>query len=80
MYVRLGKEHPELAADESTLRDYVHQRKIALGLLAREILIPQSYAWGSKAQSDWHEADAELGGERAGVAMAIERGSLLPYS
>src|SRR5689334_13531113 len=30
IFVRLGKEHPELSVGESTLRDYVHQRKTAL--------------------------------------------------
>lgn len=73
IYVRLGKEHPELTVGESTLRAYVHRRKIALGLLARETFIPQSYAWGSEAQVDWYEAQAELGGEPVALQVMVMR-------
>jgi transposase len=63
IYVRLGREHPEHPVAESTVREYVRERKLALGLLARETFVPQSYAWGSEAQVDWYEADADLGAE-----------------
>jgi transposase len=63
IYVRLGKERPECQVAESTVRQYVRERKLALGLLAREKFVPQSYAWGSEAQVDWYEADADLGSE-----------------
>ena len=46
------------------MRQYVRERKAALGLLARETFVPQSYPWGSEAQVDWYEAVAELDGER----------------
>jgi len=42
----------------------VHDRKLALGLLAREVCVAQSYDWGVEAQVDWYEAYADLGGER----------------
>ena len=46
------------------MREYVRARKKALGLLARETFVPQSYPWGSEAQVDWYEAVADLSGER----------------
>lgn len=64
IWTRLQQEHPEHPVAESTVREYVRARKQALGLLARETFIPQSYAWGSEAQVDWYEAVAELNGER----------------
>ena len=35
-----------------------------MGWAARETFVPQSYAWGSEAQADWYEAEAELDGEQ----------------
>jgi hypothetical protein len=64
IWVRLSKEHPEHPVAEPTVRRYVRERKRALGLLARETFVPQSYPWGSEAQVDWYEAVADLNGER----------------
>lgn len=64
IYTRLGQERPGHPVAESTVRQYVRERKAALGLLARETFVPQSYAWGSQAQVDWYEAVAELDDER----------------
>jgi len=64
IWIRLRQEHPEHPVAEPTVRRYVRERKKALGLLARETFIPQSYPWGSEAQVDWYEAVAELNGER----------------
>lgn len=63
IYTRIRQERPECEVAESTVREYVRERKLALGLLARETFVPQSYAWGGQAQVDWYEAEAELGGE-----------------
>jgi transposase len=64
IYVRLGQERPERPIAESTVRQYVRERKAALGLLARETFVAQSYPWGSEAQVDWYEAVADLGDQR----------------
>jgi transposase len=64
IWARLAKEHPEQPVAESTVREYVRARKKALGLLARETFVPQSYPWGSEAQVDWYEAVADLNGDR----------------
>jgi transposase len=64
IYTRLRQEHAETPVAEATVRRYVRERKQALGLLAWETFVPQSYPWGSEAQVDWYEADAELDGER----------------
>src|SRR5215218_4758281 len=64
IYERLRQERAEHSIAESTVRQYVRERKAALGLLRRETFVPQSYAWGSEAQVDWYEAYADLGDER----------------
>jgi transposase len=64
IWARMQHELPECQIAERTVREYVHGRKIALGLMVRETCVPQSYAWGVEAQIDWYEAYADLGGER----------------
>jgi transposase len=64
IYERLREEYAAHPIAESTVRQYVRERKAALGLLRRETFVPQSYAWGSEAQVDWYEAYADLGDER----------------
>jgi len=56
IWVRLREEHPELPVGESTVREYVRERKRELGLLARDTYIPQVYQPGQEAQVDWYEA------------------------
>ena len=53
--------------------EYVHDRKIALGLLVRETFVPQSYDWGVEAQVDWYEAYADLAGERTKLQVFAMR-------
>jgi len=64
IWVRLCQEMPDCPVAERTVREYVHDRKLALGLLAREVCVAQSYEWGVEAQVDWYEAYADLAGER----------------
>ena len=64
IWCRIGAELPAVRLSESTIREYVRKRKIALGLTGRETFIPQSYAWGGEAQVDWYEAYADICGER----------------
>lgn len=64
IYTRITTERPACVVAEPTIRRYVRQRKAALGLLARETFVPQSYDWGVEAQVDWYAADADLDGER----------------
>jgi len=67
IWKRIRQEMPEAAVAESTVRNYVHERKRALGLISRETFVPQSYDWGQEAQEaqvDWYEAYAGLDGER----------------
>jgi transposase len=73
IYVRLGKERPECQVAESTVRRYVRERKQALGMLAGERFVPQSYPWGSEAQIDWYEAVADLGDERQTLQVFVMR-------
>ena len=55
------------------MRDYVHERKLALGLMVRETFVPQSYDWGVEAQVDWYEAYADLAGERTKLQVFAMR-------
>jgi transposase len=73
IYVRLRRERPECQIAESTVRRYVRERRLVLGLLRRETFVPQSYAWGAEAQVDWYEAEADLGDERQRLVVFVMR-------
>ena len=73
IYVRITQEYQDVRVAESTVRQYVRARKLALGLLARETFVPQSYAWGQEAQVDWYEAEADLGDERLKLYVFVFR-------
>jgi transposase len=73
IYVRLRQERPGCQVAESTVRDYVRQCKLALGMLGRETFVPQSYAWGGEAQVDWYEAEADLGEVRHKLQVFVMR-------
>ncbi len=64
VFDRMRIELPECKVCERTVRQYVHERKVALGLTIQETFVPQSYEWGVEAQVDWYEASADLAGER----------------
>ena len=63
IFTRLRDEHPEQLIGEPTVRRYVAGRKRELGLIGREVFVPQSYQAGQEGQVDWFEASAELSGE-----------------
>jgi transposase len=73
IWARIQSELPDCRIAERTVREYVHTRKIALGLLVREACVPQSYAWGVEAQIDWYEAYADLAGERVKLQVFAMR-------
>ena len=62
---RLCAELPGFSVGERSVRSYVRRRRQQLGLIEREVFVPQSYDWGVEAQVDWYEAWAVLGGERS---------------
>jgi len=64
IYIRIRAERPACPITEGTVRRYVRQRKLALGLLTHEPFVPQSYDWGVEAQVDWYEAYADFDGVR----------------
>jgi hypothetical protein len=53
IWERMVQELPDCKIGERTVRQYVQQRKMTLGMKARETFVPQSYAWGGEAQVDW---------------------------
>jgi len=69
IYDRLRLEKPEIEVAETTVRKYVREKKLQVGLIHREIFVPQSYAWGQEGQVDWYEMAAVLGGEQQTVQM-----------
>jgi transposase len=73
IWCRLRAEHAEVAVAESTVRQYVRERKVKLGLLRTETFVPQSYRFGQEGQVDWYEAWAEIDGERQKVYIFCMR-------
>ena len=69
IYRRILTEFPGSTVAESTIRNHVRNRRRQLGLVRREIFVPQSYLLGQEAQVDWYEAWADLGGERTKVLI-----------
>src|SRR5216683_2435317 len=67
IYDRLRVEMPSVSVAESTVREYVREKKVTLGLMPGETFIPQSYSWGSEGQVDWYEAWVDMDGERQKV-------------
>jgi len=82
IFDRLRMEKPSIEVAEATVRAYVREKKLKIGLIHREIFVPQSYSLGHEGQVDWYEMFAELGGERQKVQIfclrSMERGSLSP--
>ena len=73
IYRRILTEFPDAGIAESTVRNHVRARKRALGLIQRETFVPQSYVRGHKAQVDWYEAWADMGGERTKIQVFAMR-------
>lgn len=72
IWQRLGQELG-LEVAESTVRAYVARRKAELGLLEREVYVPQCYLPGQEAQVDWYGATAEINGERSQLQIFAMR-------
>ncbi|MHB8153903.1 MAG: IS21 family transposase [Bacillati bacterium] len=73
IWVRIGKEYPDHPVSESTVREYVRERKAQMGLASRETFVPQSYDWGEEGQADWYEAEGDLGDERVKLQVFVLR-------
>jgi hypothetical protein len=74
IWVRITKERTDVQIAEATVRQYVRERKRAMGLrTSPEVYIPQQYAWGEEGQVDWYEAEADLDGERQKVQVFAMR-------
>jgi len=69
IWQRIRAEIPDRVAAESTIREYVRERKRELGWSVRATCVPQSYELGQEGQVDWYEAWAELCGEQ--VALQV---------
>jgi hypothetical protein len=62
IWQRIREEVDGCQVCQRTVRQYVHDRRRALGLLERETYVPQSYEWGVEAQVDFHEPPAPVKG------------------
>lgn len=74
IWSRLIDEHGVDVA-ETTVRDYVRQRKRAMGWPVGEVFIPQVHAPGAEAEVDWGEAQVDLAGARTKVHLFFMRAS-----
>ena len=63
IYNRLRTEISGADISESTVRRYVRRRKEEIGLVSREVFVPQSYQLGEEAQVDWFEAQVRFAGD-----------------
>jgi transposase len=73
IWERIRCEQRACQVCERTIRQYVHDRKLAIGLIVPETFIPQSYDWGVEAQVDWYEAYADVSGERTKLQVFAMR-------
>jgi transposase len=62
VYQRLKQEH-DYSGGESTVRRYVREAKIRLGMGEKEAFIPLEPPIGKEAEVDWGTAQAVIGGE-----------------
>ena len=70
---RIQTELPGFQICQRTVRQYVQDRKRALGFAERVTSVPQSYDWGVEAQVDWYESYADLAGERVKLQVFAMR-------
>jgi transposase len=73
IWTRIQYELPVCQIAERTVREYVQERKIAMGWMTHETFVPQSYLWGVEAQVDWYEAYADLCGQRTKLQVFAMR-------
>jgi transposase len=73
IFKRIEAELAGCTVAEPTVRRFVRERRLALGLLKRETFVPQSYDWGVEAQVDWYEAYAELDGQLEKLPVFVLR-------
>jgi len=73
IWQRIVAEVASCQISERTVRQYVHKRKLALGIVVHETFVPQSYEWGVEAQVDWYEAYADLSGQRTKLQVFAMR-------
>jgi transposase len=71
---RLVDEHGADVA-ETTVRDYVRQRRRAMGWPVGEVFIPQVHAPGVEAEVDWGQAHVDFAGARTKVRLFFMRAS-----
>jgi transposase len=74
VWQRLVDEHGAVVA-QSTVRDYVRQRKREMGWAVGEVFVPQVHAPGVEAEVDWGQAEVVLAGAPTTVHLFVMRAS-----
>lgn len=73
IWQRVKAEMPDRVIAEVTVRQYVREKKRAMGINAVPICVPQEYAPGQEAQVDWYEAWAEIEGKEVKLQVFAMR-------
>lgn len=73
IWQRIKAEMPDRVIAEVTVRQYVREKKRAMGMTAATICVPQEYAAGQEAQIDWYEAWAEIDGREVKLQVFAMR-------
>ena len=62
IWQRILEEVPDCRPAETTVREYVRERKRAIARSSADVFVEQTYAPGQQAQVDWYEAKVEMAG------------------
>jgi transposase len=73
IWQRIRAEMPDQVIAEPTVRQYVREKKRAMGVNALTTCIPQEYRPGQEAQIDWYEAWAEIDGQEVKLQVFAMR-------
>jgi transposase len=73
IWQRIKAEMPDRVIAEVTVRQYVREKKRAIGINTVTTCVPQEYAPGQEAQIDWYEAWAEIDGKEVKLQVFAMR-------
>lgn len=69
IWVRIQHELPDCRVAETTVREYVRNRRRVLAAAERDVYVPQVYRPGEEAQVDWYAARVHLDGREIDIQV-----------